>query len=223
MTTITRRQALAGLGTIGATGSSAASEVDADLLQLGRELERAERAFHEACETEALAYRRWEEIRPQPDAIIIAPRDYRLRMFEYSTVLDPRGNSVPFDELFPLRVAEPSSIRVALASRDGRTFTAKWLRRALFHAEQFERDMAIADEQCGVSAAGVALRDIWYKVERIAAAVFERPTASIADMALMARAAALSDLCRATCIGISADPRIAKLSDAMREIVGRSA
>lgn len=221
MNTITRRAALGGLALLtgGAATIAAAAPTsppaDAELMQLGRELAIAEQAFHDACEAEAQAYKRWEELRPQPHPDIIEPRKYNHRMqvaCDYNRVADPRGKTVPNGEFWDLRVADPASLRASIAADIYTPEMVILFRRMITHAERFWSDLEKADEQSGASMAGFALRQIWCEVDRIAAAVFAHQAASIAGVAVMARAAVMSDLCRSTCMFGSVDHRFVAIA-----------
>ncbi|MGB3389714.1 MAG: hypothetical protein WBA88_17210, partial [Pseudaminobacter sp.] len=74
-----------------ASAAPASPSVDADLLRLRGELDAAEARFFAAIDAEEQAFQRWQAICPQPDAILVAPRDYRLRMVDYEGLRDPRG------------------------------------------------------------------------------------------------------------------------------------
>lgn len=229
MTIITRRAALGGLALLSGGAATFASPapvsppVDADLLRLRGELDAAEARFFAAVDAEEQAFQRWQAIRPQPDAILVAPRDYRLRMVDYGGLADPRGNMVLCDGVRPLRVAYPASIRVALGACDGRTATAKWLRRMLFRAEQFWREWEAADYDSGAVHAGNALRKAWWDLDRLSNAAFAVPATSLEGLAVMTRAAVLADLGKKTCNGLEGDPRFVTLAATVNAIAGRVA
>ena len=196
---------------------------DADLPRLRSELDAAEARFFAAVDAEEQAFQRWQAIRPHPDAILVAPRDYRLRMVDYGGLADPRGKMVLCDGVRPLRVAYPASIRAALGACDGRTATAKWLRRMLFRAEQFWREWEVADYDSGAVHAGNALRKAWWELDRLSNAAFAVPATSLEGLAVMTRAAVLADLGKKTCNGLEGDPRFVTLAATVNAIVGRGA
>ena len=234
MTNLNRRQALSRIGLASSaalvggglslgTASAVEAHPDAHLLRLRGELDAAEARFFAAIDAEEQAFQRWQAIRPHPDAIIVAPREYRLRMVEYDGVADPRGKLMQLDDGRAMYVALPSSIRVTLASYDGRSMTAKWLRRMLIHAEQFWRAMDAADDESGAALAGMAQRQAWYDMDQLSTEAFASPAASLEGLAIMTRAAVLADLGRQACNGSAPDPRFATLARSIGAIVGRGA
>lgn len=234
MINLTRRQALSRIGLASSAalaggglflGAAEAFEMhpDADLLRLRGELDAAEARFFAAIDAEEQAFQRWQAIRPQPDAILVAPRDYRLRMVDYDGLRDPRGKLILRDELRTLSVAYPAAIRVALSSCDGRTATAKWLRRMLLRAEQFWLEWEAAEHDSGAAQAGWALRQAWHDLDRLSNAAFALPATSLEGLAVMTRAAVLADLGRKTCNGLEVDPRFVTLAATVNAIAGRVA
>lgn len=227
MNLITRRAALGGIALLSggaatlASAAPASPSVDADLLRLRGELDAAEARFFAAIDAEEQAFQRWQAICPQPDAILVAPRDYRLRMVDYEGLRDPRGKLILCDGLRTLSVAYPASIRVALSSCDGRSATAKWLRRMPVRAEQFWREWEAAEYDSGAAQAGWALRQAWYDLDRLSIAAFASPATSLEGLAVMTRAVVLADVGKKACNELEVDARFVTLAATVNAIMGR--
>lgn len=229
MSTISRRAALGGLALLSGGAATIAvadpfrQPADTELLQIDCKLRLAEQRFHDACEAEESAYERWNEMRPQPDEIILAPQDYRWRLTDYWVVVDPRGKQIVLDDTRTMQVALPNYVRATLASYDGRSTTAKFLRRMLICSERFFCASDDAEERSGISVAIAAMRTAWHDVQRLCDDAFAKTPMTVEGLAVLTRAAVLEDYCRNACDGFRPDPRFVKLAFAANEIVARMA
>jgi hypothetical protein len=225
MTTLNRRQALAGIGIASAAGfvgtavASAAPIVpDPIIAQLGRDLDAAVRRLDEAVVAEQVAYERWQAMMswPHPDIVTTSGQCGWLSSDRW--VLDPRDDHVypgDPDKTRAIKVLDPVDLPAELYRvRRSREATRERKRLAKLAIDFWEKEDAVAWGS-GAAEARKELREAGWAVHGLGGAVFKAKPCGIEGAALMLRTAIAMEKAKLVTYRMVPDSRFALIAKAL--------